>query len=96
DEIGELPQHLQIKILRFLQDGEIKRVGSNQTVRVDVRILAATNKDLGKMVKQGSFRSDLYYRLNVLQLTLPPLRDRREDLPVLVQHFLKKFSTKFH
>ncbi|RMI17487.1 MAG: sigma-54-dependent Fis family transcriptional regulator, partial [Calditrichaeota bacterium] len=96
DEIGELPVHLQVKLLRVLQDGEIKRVGSNETIRVDVRVLAATNRDLQEMVQQGAFRSDLYYRLNVIQLTLPPLRERVADIPLLAHHFLKKFAARFH
>ncbi len=96
DEIGELPTHLQVKLLRALQEGEIKRVGSNETVRVDVRVLAATNKDLAKMVAEGHFRSDLFYRLNVIQLTIAPLRERREDIALLAQHFVKKFAQKLH
>lgn len=95
DEIGEMPRHLQVKLLRFLQSGEIKRVGSNDTISVDVRVLAATNQNLQTMVDEGKFRSDLFYRLNVIQLTLPPLRDRREDILLLVQHFLKKFAARY-
>ena len=94
DEIGELPPQLQVKLLRALQDGEIKRVGSNETVRVDVRVLAATNKDLAKMVETGDFRSDLFYRLNVIQMTLPPLRQRADDVTLLARHFMDKFSKK--
>ena len=95
DEIGELPQQLQVKLLRFLQEGEIKRVGSNSVNTFDVRVLAATNKNLAKLVEENTFRSDLYYRLNVLQLTLPPLRDRKDDIPHLAQDFLKKYALKF-
>ncbi len=95
DEIGEMPMHLQVKLLRFLQQGEIKRVGSNETIQVDVRVLAATNKDLLEMTRQDHFRSDLYYRLNVIELTIPALRERPEDIPLLVNHFLKHYSKKF-
>ena len=94
DEIGELPQHLQVKLLRALQEGEVKRVGSNETIRIDVRVLAATNKNLAEMVDAQKFRSDLYYRLKVIQLTLPPLRERVPDISLLAQHFVKKFSKK--
>ena len=75
----------------MLQEREFERVGDNQTIKVDVRVIAATNADLGRMVAEGSFREDLYYRLNVIPVTLPPLRDRREDIPLLLQHFLQKF-----
>jgi transcriptional regulator with PAS, ATPase and Fis domain len=95
DEIAELPILLQVKLLRFLQDGEIKKVGSNDTIKLDVRVLSATNRNLSKSLKEGNFRSDLYYRLNVIQLNLPSLRDRKEDIPLLIQHFLKKFNQKF-
>ncbi len=94
DEIGELPQHLQVKLLRALQEGEIKRVGSNETIQIDVRVLAATNKNLAEMVGAQTFRSDLYYRLKVIQLTTPPLRERVPDIPLLAKHFVKKFSKK--
>jgi len=94
DEIGELPSQLQVKLLRFLQEGEIKHVGSNETRKVDVRIIAATNQNLNKMVDINTFRSDLYYRLNVLQLTVPPLRERRNDISLLAEHFRKKFAEK--
>ncbi len=94
DEISELPIALQVKLLRFLQEGEIKRVGSNNTTMLDVRVLAATNRNLLEMVEQGKFRSDLYYRLNVIQIDLPPLRERREDVLPLARFFLQKFATR--
>jgi two-component system response regulator AtoC len=94
DEIGELPTGLQGKLLRFLDSGEFRRVGSNKTLKVDVRIIAATNKDMRQLVKTGSFREDLYYRLNVITISLPPLRERREDIPGLAAFFLKKYCKK--
>jgi transcriptional regulator with PAS, ATPase and Fis domain len=94
DEIGELSFALQVKLLRFLQEKEIKRIGSNLTEKADVRIVAATNRDLQEMVKQGKFRSDLYYRLNVVSLTLPPLRDRREDIRLLANHTIAKICSR--
>jgi len=87
DEIGEVPLALQAKLLRFLQEREIERLGSTQTIRVDVRVVAATNRDLEKMIREGAFREDLYYRLNVITLHLPPLRERRDDIPLLASHF---------
>jgi len=89
DEIGEMPLELQAKLLRALEHGEFRRVGSVKPRKVDIRVIAATNRDLAKEVKKGGFRKDLYYRLNVLTITLPPLRDRREDIPLLAQHFLE-------
>jgi len=94
DEIGELPLQLQVKLLRALQEEEIRRVGSSQATKIDVRIVAATVKDLPKEVRDGRFRDDLYYRLNVLSINLPPLRDRPEDMALLVEHFLDKHSGK--
>jgi len=94
DEIGELSQPVQVKLLRFLQEREFQRLGGNQTIRADVRIISATNKDLEEKVKEGAFRDDLYYRLNVVSLTVPPLRDRREDIPVLTEYFIKRFSSE--
>jgi PAS domain S-box-containing protein len=95
DEIGELPLALQVKLLRVLQDQEILPVGSTQVRKVDVRIIAATNCDLDKNVEEGRFRSDLYYRLRVAVLSIPPLRDRREDIMPLAHHFLKKYTARY-
>ena len=92
DEVGTMSTALQMKLLRALQEREFERVGDNQTVKVDVRVIAATNSELGRMVAEGSFREDLYYRLNVIPIELPPLRDRRDDIPILAKHFLEKFS----
>lgn len=92
DEIAEIPSNLQVKLLRFLQEREVMPVGGNQPRKVDVRIIAATNRNLTEEVKKGRFREDLYYRLNVIALHIPPLRERKKDIPVLAHHFLKKFS----
>ncbi|MBI3268797.1 MAG: sigma 54-interacting transcriptional regulator [Planctomycetes bacterium] len=90
DEIGEMGLEMQKKFLRVLQEGEVRRVGGKSSVKIDVRIVCASNRDLKRMASDGSFREDLYYRLNVFSITLPPLRDRREDIPVLIEHFLEK------
>ena len=92
DEVGTMSVSLQMKLLRVLQEREFERVGDNQTIKVDVRVIAATNSDLARMVAAGEFREDLYYRLNVIPIQLPPLRERRDDIPVLVTHFLTKFA----
>src|ERR1700756_1177588 len=94
DEIGDIPLELQPKLLRVLQEGEFERLGSTQTLRVNVRLIAATNGDLGRLISEKRFRSDLYYRLNVFPISVPPLRDRAEDIPLLVTHFVAKYAAR--
>jgi DNA-binding NtrC family response regulator len=96
DEVGDLPLQAQVKLLRVLQDGELKRVGSNETMTVDVRVLAATNADLKTKIAAGKFREDLYYRLNVIVIRLPPLRHRKDDIPLLSYHFLRKYARRMN
>ncbi len=96
DEIGELPLNLQVKLLRVLQENEIRRVGGTKSIKINVRIIAITNKDLSKMVREKCFREDLYYRLNVVPINVPPLRDRKEDIPLLISYFLDKYKKKYN
>ena len=92
DEVGAIPPHIQVKLLRVLQEREFERVGGQKTVSVDVRLVVATNSDLTEAVSQGLFREDLYYRLNVINIYLPPLRERKEDIPLLLEYFIDQFS----
>jgi len=92
DEIGELSAPVQVKLLRFLQEHEFQRLGGNQTLSTDVRVISATNRDLEQRVKEGAFREDLFYRLNVVMISIPPLRDRKEDIPALIDYFVKRYA----
>jgi DNA-binding NtrC family response regulator len=94
DEIGELSLTTQAKILRFLEEKEFNRVGGSKTIKVDVRLITATNKDLNQLIKKGGFREDLYYRINVVPIVIPPLRERKEDIPILIDHFINKFNVE--
>jgi len=96
DEISELPLDLQAKFLRFLQDKEVRRIGDVSAKKVDVRVIAATNKDLKELVNQGKFREDLYYRLEGIKIEIPPIRERKEDIPVLAYYFLEEFNKKYN
>lgn len=93
DEVGDIPSNVQVKLLRAVQFGEVQRIGSNETKKVDVRIIAATHRNLEEMIKENQFREDLYYRLNVMSINLPTLRERKEDIPLLVEHFIDKYSS---
>ncbi|MCA1766257.1 MAG: sigma-54 dependent transcriptional regulator, partial [Desulfobulbaceae bacterium] len=95
DEIGDLPQLTQTKLLRVLEERSFERLGGTKSIRVDVRVIAATNKDLSKEIKKGAFREDLFYRLNVIPIELPPLRDRQEDIPLLIDRFLRTFNDRY-
>ncbi len=96
DEIGDMPVSLQVKLLRFLQDQTIERLGGTKSIKVDVRVICATHRPLEKLIQEGKFREDLYFRLNVVPIFLPPLRERKEDIPLLVEHFLQKFNSLYH
>jgi transcriptional regulator with PAS, ATPase and Fis domain len=96
DEIGDISPRMQLRLLRVLQERIFERVGDSTSIKVDVRVIAATNQDLAAKVKQGEFREDLYYRLRVVEIFIPPLRDRTDDIPVLVEHFIQKFNNKFN
>ncbi len=94
DEVGDMSPNLQVKLLRVLQDHQFERIGGNKTIKVDIRVIAASNRDLEAMVETGKFREDLYYRLNVIPIRIPPLRERRGDIPILVNHFIQEFSRR--
>ncbi|HWN82685.1 MAG TPA: sigma-54 dependent transcriptional regulator [Candidatus Udaeobacter sp.] len=96
DEVGEIPPSMQVKLLRVIQEGEFERLGGTKTLRVDVRLVAATNRRLSELVKQGKFREDLYYRLNVITVAIPPLRERPEDIPILADHFIRRYAQRNH
>ena len=95
DEIGDLPSILQVKLLRVVQEKTFRRIGGTEDIKVDVRIISATNQNLSVQVKEGTFREDLYYRLNVIPIQLPPLRERKDDIPILAKHFIEKYSQEF-
>jgi two-component system response regulator AtoC len=96
DEIGELPATLQVKLLRVLQESEVRKIGDNKQIKLNVRIIAATARDLAQEVRKGTFREDLFYRLNVIEIKLPPLRERREDIPLLINYFITRYNKKHH
>lgn len=96
DEVGDMPLDLQAKMLRVLQEKEIQKIGRNEPIKIDIRFIAATNRDLKKMVEEGKFRKDLYYRLNVVSITVPPLRERKDDIPILANYFLDRYNRKYN
>jgi len=96
DEIGEMSPKMQVKLLRALQERKVRKVGGSQEIEVDVRIISATNKDLTESIKSGEFRTDLFYRLNVISINVPPLRERKDDIPLLLEYFLRIFNKKFN
>ena len=96
DEIGDLPQNMQAKLLRVIQEKEVRKIGGEQTIKINVRIISATNKNLLQLVHNNEFREDLYYRINVVQIEMPPLRERKEDIPILVNYFINEMCRLYH
>src|SRR5699024_12153508 len=96
DEIGDMPLDIQAKLLRVLQEKEVTQIGASDAIKLNIRVVAATNKNLEEAIKTGEFREDLYYRLNVIKITLPPLRERREDIPLLIDYYLRTFNQELN